>query len=150
LASYLAGHVDEALPLCEEALRLDPDHFWAQYLKALCHVRLRRWGEAEVGIKVCLGKRPGDPWLLLLLGSAHTGMKRYEAAEDDFQAALASETDSAFRAAVLTSRSAMRTLDKRPAAAEDDLHEAIRLQSEAYHGYLNLAVAFSQRRDWAG
>jgi hypothetical protein len=64
-------------------LRLRSDHFWAQYLQAVCYLRQKRWGEAEVGLNVCLGQRPKFAWLLPLLGAAHTGLMQHDAAEDD-------------------------------------------------------------------
>jgi tetratricopeptide (TPR) repeat protein/tRNA A-37 threonylcarbamoyl transferase component Bud32 len=150
LASYRTGNWEAALAPCEEALRLQPDHFWAQYVKALCHLRARRWGEAEFGLKVCLRRRPDHPVLLTLLGVAHGGLKEYTAAEADFARALAVPSEPALRAAILTSRSGVCLLAGRTDDAERDLHEAIRLAPNLYQVYVHLARLLESRNDRAG
>jgi tetratricopeptide (TPR) repeat protein len=149
LDSYLAGDIGKALPFCEEALQLQPHHFGAHYLKVLCHMREKRWGEAEVGLLVCLGERPGERWLLPLLGMVHGNLKQFQRAENDFSAALKASPDPSFRAEVLTSRSAVRLLQGRR-DAEVDLRAAIALQPEAFQGYVNLATLLEHRGDLNG
>jgi tetratricopeptide (TPR) repeat protein len=150
LASYRAGDVKEAAAACAETLRLQPDHFWARYVRALCNLREERWGEAKVELDICLARRPDYPWLLPLRGIAFGGQKNDRAAEADFAKALESSADPAFQAGVLTNRSALRLQNGRRDDAERDLRRAIELQPNGYPGYVNLARVLQGRRDFAG
>jgi tetratricopeptide (TPR) repeat protein len=153
LTSYLAGSAAEAGAACAWVLRLRPDHFWAQYLQVLCYLKEKRWGEAEVLLNVCQGRRPDFVWLFPLLGIAHTGLKQYDAAETDFARALKLSSDlrdPAFRAMALTNRSAMRRLQGRQEDAERDLREAIALQPKVYQSYVTLADLLRGRGDRPG
>jgi tetratricopeptide (TPR) repeat protein len=138
LASYRANRIPEASVSCAQVLHLRSDHFWAQYLQALCFLRQQRWGEAEVGLNVCRGRRPDFAWLWPLLGVAHTGLRKYAAAETDFAQALEAP-DPALRALALTNRSVLRQRQGRPGDAERDLRQAIDLQPKVYQGYISLA-----------
>jgi tetratricopeptide (TPR) repeat protein len=150
LDDYRAGRLPEAVAACEEALQRRPDHFWAQYVKALCYLRAKRWGEAKVGLTYCLRHHPGYTWLLPLLGTAHAELGEYDAAERVFQQALQAGDDPALRATALTNRSALRLKQGRPDGAEKDLLEAIALQPTAPQGYVNRAQALERRGDHAG
>lgn len=150
LTSYRADRITEASVACARVLRLRSDHFWAQYLQAVCYLRDRRWGEAEVGLNVCLGQRPKFAWLLPLLGLAHTGLEQYAVAEADFDRALASSSDPVLRAQTFTNRCVLRQRQGRPKDAERDLREAIALQPKSYQGYLSLADLLKGRNDRAG
>src|SRR5262249_27536330 len=149
LESYRRDQVEQAAASCEEALRLEPNHFWAQYLKVVCNVRARppRWREAKVGLTACLGRMPDSPSLLLLLGATHGELQEFAAAEDKFRLALDKADTKPLRALVLTSRSTVRIRAGRWDDARRDLLEAIELQPKAYHGYVNLAQAYRLRGD---
>jgi tetratricopeptide (TPR) repeat protein/tRNA A-37 threonylcarbamoyl transferase component Bud32 len=150
LASYRTGDVKEASAGCAETLRLQPDHFWARYVRALCNLREERWGEAKVELDICLARRPDYPWLLPLRGIAYGGQENDRAAEADFAKALESSADPAFQASVLTNRSALHLQNGRRDDAERDLRRAIELQPNGYQGYVNLARVLRGRRDFAG
>jgi tetratricopeptide (TPR) repeat protein len=150
LTSYRANRVTEASVACAKTLRLRSDHFWAQYLLAMCYLRQHRWGEAEVALNVCLGQRPKFAWLLPSLGLAHTELQQYDAAEADFAGALSSSSDPVLRALALTNRSHLLQRRARPDAAERHLREAIDLQPRVYQGYRNLADLLKRRGDRAG
>ncbi len=147
LADYGAGRVEEASAACAQALRLRSAHYWAQYVKALCYLRAQRWGEAEVSLSVCLDQRPNDAWLWSLLGMAHGGLKKFPAAEEDFERALRASSDPALQAAALTNRSAVRLLRGRAEDAERDLRRAIELRPNDYQGHVNLAQVLQRRGD---
>ena len=150
LTSYRANDITEASVACARVLRLRSDHFWAQYVQALCYLRQQRWGEAEVALNVCLGQRPKFAWLLPLLGIAHTELKQYAAAEADFAQTLADSSDPVLRALALTNRCVLRQRQGRSDDAERDLRQAIDLQPKAYQGYRNLADLLKRRNDLAG
>jgi tetratricopeptide (TPR) repeat protein len=150
LTAYRSGRTQEAFDECAQALRAHPDDFWAQYLKALCHLRDQRWGEAEEVLNVCLRQRPDFAWLFPLLGAAHGGLRQFPAAEADFARALGPSTDPALRAFALTNRSVLRRLQRRQADAESDLREAIGLQPKVYQGYVTLADVLKAEGDRPG
>jgi tetratricopeptide (TPR) repeat protein len=149
LANYRAGRVTEASVSCAKVLQLRSDHFWAQYLQALCFLRQQRWGEAEVGLNVCRGRQPEFAWLWPLLGVAHTGLRQFNAAEADFARALEAP-DPALRAVALTNRSVLRQRQGRPGDAERDLRQALDLQPKVYQSYISLADLLTRRGDPAG
>jgi tetratricopeptide (TPR) repeat protein len=149
LASYRANRIPEASVSCAKVLQLRSDHFWAQYLQALCFLRQQRWGEAEVGLNVCRGRQPEFAWLWPLLGVAHTGLRQFNAAEADFARALEAP-DPALRAVALTNRSVLRQRQGLPADAERDLRQAIDLQPKVYQSYISLADLLTRRGDRAG
>jgi tetratricopeptide (TPR) repeat protein len=150
LTSYRAGRVGEASAACAKALNAKHDHFWAHYLKALCHLREQRWGEAEVELGICLVRRPDFPWLLSLRGLAYGGMGDFKKAEADFDNALEHASDPAIRAAILNNRSAASLLQGRPNDAKRDLLQAIGLQPNAYQYYVNLARLLERDGDREG
>jgi tetratricopeptide (TPR) repeat protein len=148
---YRQGRFPQASAACEEALRCEPNHYWAQYLKAWCNLKAGRHNEATVGLTVCLGLQPDFPWPLALRGMAYAQLGEFAAADRDFERALEQARDRpdgpALRAAVLTSRSTFRIRQGRWAEAERDLKAAIKEQPEAYAAYLNLSRAYQQRGD---
>jgi tetratricopeptide (TPR) repeat protein len=150
LTSYRANRITESSVACARVLRLRSDHFWAQYIQALCYLRQQRWGEAEVALNVCLGQRPKFAWLFPLLGIAHTELKQYAVAESDFSEALAGSSDPILRALVLTNRCVLRQRQRRLDDAERDLRQAIDLQPKVYQGYLNLADLLKRKNDSVG
>ena len=48
---YSAGRYDEAIELCTECLRVDPNYVFAVHVRGLCHL-------AKLGARAC-GRRPG-------------------------------------------------------------------------------------------
>jgi tetratricopeptide (TPR) repeat protein len=149
LDSYRKQQLEPATASCEETLQQDPNHFWAQYLKALCNMKARRWGEAKVGFTACLARNKDFLWPLQLRGMARVELKEWSAAESDFERALATTEDPAFRAAVLLSRSVLRIRQGRLSDAEKDVGQAIKLRPEAYQGYTILAKAYEDKGDLA-
>jgi serine/threonine protein kinase/predicted Zn-dependent protease len=161
LESYRKGQIEQAAACCEEALGKEGDHFWAQYLKALCNMKAKRWREAKVGLATCVARKPDSAPLLLALGAAHgelgdaltkTGeivaaRKEIVAAEAVFRRALDKADAPPLRAAVLTGRSVLRIRQERWEDACRDLLKAVELQPRTYQGYVNLAQAYQLRGD---
>src|SRR5262249_6373795 len=52
------------------AVQLEPDHFWAQCLWAICCMRIRQPSEAKTGLNACLRQDNENAWLYLLRGFA--------------------------------------------------------------------------------
>ena len=59
-----------ALRHFDSALRIQPDHFWAQCLSAICWHQLRQPQAARAGFTACLKREPEFAWLYLLRGFA--------------------------------------------------------------------------------
>src|SRR5262249_10907053 len=90
------GQLPAAIRRFEEALWLQPDHFWARYFLAVCYLReaigLQRPAEAHAAanaardsLTVCIDKRPDFPWPYVLRGFAHGRLQEFAFAEKDFQ-----------------------------------------------------------------
>jgi tetratricopeptide (TPR) repeat protein len=148
LEEFRKGHVQAAAAACEATLLEQADHFWAQYVKALCNLKQGHWEAAKVGLLACLARRPQLPApLLALCGLAQGELKEFAAAEAVFARAL-KETDPATRAYVLTNRSIVRIKAGRWDDARQDLLATTRLQPAAYQGYVNLAQAHEGQQQY--
>jgi serine/threonine protein kinase/Tfp pilus assembly protein PilF len=154
LDAYGQGRLEQASRACDLALHREPDHFWAQYLRALCDLRAGKWEGAKVRLSACLSRRPGFFWALLFQATAEGELgasdpREYRAAEEDFADALRQAVDPLARSVVLTNRGALWVRRQRWDEAVQDLQEAIRLRPDAYQAYANLARAHEGREDWA-
>jgi tetratricopeptide (TPR) repeat protein len=151
------GKLLAAIGEFEEALRDQPDHFWARYFLAVCYLRLPQPAarSARDCLTACLLKQPDFPWLYVLRGFAHGQLLQFEAAEKDFQEALKHNPSQEAQYAAFVNRGVLRT---RQAAllevlagllpirgdfgrAVGDFERAIRLKPERYQAYMNLARA---------
>ena len=60
---------------CEEAARsfnrlaLQPNHFWAQFFLAVCHLKAQRRESAKAGLNACLSQQPDFVWGYLFAAS---------------------------------------------------------------------------------
>jgi tetratricopeptide (TPR) repeat protein len=149
LAAYQLGKIDQAVLACQRVFSMDANHFWAQYLLALCNLRDKRWAEAAIRLDNCLQKRPDDPWLVMHRAVAGVELKNYSDAEAKFASALARVHDPGFQAVVLSNRSVLHLRQKHWDDAERDLREAIKRQPAAYQGYVTLARLYKEQRKYA-
>jgi serine/threonine protein kinase/tetratricopeptide (TPR) repeat protein len=148
LEHHRQGRLAPAMSACSLALREQPGHFWAQYLQALCQVKLERWAEAKVGLTGCLARQPDFFWAALLRGIAQAGLKEFDAAEADFAQALAQARQPQDRAAILTNRGILLwAQQKRWDRAVADLEEAIHLSPGDPRPLANLAAVQRLRGD---
>jgi tetratricopeptide (TPR) repeat protein len=136
-----------AAQTCEQVLERRPDHFWAQYIQALCYLKLGRFAEAKAGLTACLGRKSDFLWPRALRALAHAELKEYAAAETDFEQALKQAKDPLDQFVLLTNRGAMWARRQRWDAAEADLREASQLQPSAYQPYATLALIHQQRKN---
>ena len=146
LSPYYAQDFPQAGRQFEGALQAFPDHYWAQYFLALCHLRSRRWSEARIGFNGCLARKPSSPWPLMLRGYVAGELLDFEAAEHDFAEALRLAPDDY---GILVNRGAMRIRRGRFAEASDDLRRALAREPHQYQAYANLAGVFSAQRRWS-
>src|SRR5205823_14156014 len=101
---------------------------------------------ARAHLTACLVPKPDFVWLYLLRGFAHGQLQDFQAAEADFQKALALGPDADARYALHVNRGALRTRQGRLAEAIADLRHAITLQSGRYQAYVNLAKTYEQQK----
>jgi tetratricopeptide (TPR) repeat protein/tRNA A-37 threonylcarbamoyl transferase component Bud32 len=138
----------EALPSFQEALRLNPGHFWARYFLSLCYVRLRKPELARDNLTPCLGRGREVVWVYLLRGFTLGELGALAAAEADFGRALAlldREPNRDASYALYNNRAVVRIAGKRSKEAIADLKKAIELCPEQYQAHATLAQAYMQQ-----
>jgi tetratricopeptide (TPR) repeat protein len=150
LDSYRQENFARAAEACDGVLRRKHDHFWAQYLAALCSLKTGDWKDARTGMIACLGREPRLYWAWLQLATAEGQLGQFDAAENDFAEALRQTDDPVAHFVALTNRGAMWVQRRRWPEAEADLSRAIDLQRKAPEGYLNLAQMYRQREKQKG
>jgi len=171
LEHYQAGQYELACRDGEEVLRQQQNHFWAKYVRALCHLRANRWLEGKEDLTVCLNRRPTFVWPLLVRGFAATELGfravqhaeqaahakgsntelarmyrraaeiEFSSAQADFDQALGQELDSQARYVGLANRGVLLIRRKRWTEAVRDLETAVQLNPRAYPAYVSLAQA---------
>jgi tetratricopeptide (TPR) repeat protein len=145
------GRPAEAQADFQNALRLQPDHFWARYFLAVCYLRTQRPGDARAArdcLTACLSRRPEQPkgavllWLYVLRGFAHGQLHEFAAAEADFQKALELEPAEDARYAIAVHRGVLCIRQGQPAQAVAELRHAIGLKPHQFQAYVDLAKAY--------
>jgi tetratricopeptide (TPR) repeat protein len=130
----------EAINRFQEALRWEPDHFWARYYLAVCALNTGRPDLAESHLTACLAQRDDFVWLPLLRGFALAELHKFEAAEADFRRAAALEQDEDDRYALLVNRGALWSAQGKTEKAVADLEQAIALRPDRFRAHVNLAL----------
>jgi tetratricopeptide (TPR) repeat protein len=119
-----------------------PDHFWAQYLLAICELKVHRPAEAQALLIACQSQRPGFVWAYLLKGFAEGETGEFELALADFARAAELGLNHQERYVMLVNRGVMRIRQGDNQAAIVDLKLAIALAPENFQAYLNLSQAY--------
>jgi serine/threonine protein kinase/tetratricopeptide (TPR) repeat protein len=143
---YRRTQFKEALEEFNRVLHRQPSHFWAQYLGALCLLRLHRPAEATALLGACLAQRGDFVWIYLLRGFAHAELLAFDAAEADFQKALQLRLDESSRYVLFVNRGVLRVRQSRLDDAISDLKMAINLKPREYQAYVNLALAYRRQK----
>jgi tetratricopeptide (TPR) repeat protein len=167
--AYRRKDLDQAIAHFQSALRRQPDHFWAQYLLAVCYLNTRRPARAEVSLTACQRLRHARhqddfEWIYILRGYAYgelgagalkagrpaVAALHFAAAKEDFaKAETAFTLRPGARYNLLVNRGVTRVQQKSQyAAGVRDLRRATQLNPKQYHAYLNLAEAYQDRRDY--
>jgi len=89
----------QAVAEYQQALRLEPDHFWCFLQMGRCHLSLKQGPEALAALNSCVALRPKAPWGYSARGLARGLTQDYDQAEVDLARAL--EIDPEFRPARL-------------------------------------------------
>jgi serine/threonine-protein kinase len=88
------GRFDEALTICERALRLDPGNYYAWYFKAETLRQARRYREARAVLAAALSRFPRERVFIDELGSVEYEQGDDVAAEQAFRRSIALEPDA--------------------------------------------------------
>lgn len=139
---YKRGDLERAALYFAAALRSRPDHFWAQFFRAACHLRLGRPSEAEAGLTACLGRRPGFLWSYVYRGLAEGELGRFEAAEADFRTALGLAPSREAQYSIYVNRGVVRMRRGAIADAVADLEHAGALLPDQYQAHVDLTQAY--------
>ena len=145
LERYKRGKLTQARTHFDEALRAQPNHFWAQCLLAICDLNTRtKLEEARASLTGCLQSHPDLAWLYLLRGFASGQIGMFDAAEADYREALKRDSDGRFRYALLANRGLVRFQSGKKAEAVADLEEAIKLNPRQYSAFVTRAQIYRQ------
>ena len=143
-AAYHTRDYTQAVQAFRRVLAREPDHFWGQYLLAICHLKEHRPSEAQAALTACQNRRPGFVWTYLLKGFAEGEMREFDLAEDDFKRATELGLGDAERYVMLVNRGVMRVRQGRNQAATEDFLTAIALKPNQFQAYIDLAQAFQK------
>jgi tetratricopeptide (TPR) repeat protein len=147
--AYLTGDRAKARSDLDQALNLRPDHFWARYYLALCHLQTGNWEAAKVCLTTCLGQQSELIWLFLLRGFAYQQSGNLAAAEADFDKAATLGLTADGRYCLCINHGLLRWRQGRTEEALRDLDEAIVLAPSQYHAHLSLARIYQQQKGFA-
>jgi eukaryotic-like serine/threonine-protein kinase len=167
LERYKRDLLQEAKHHFKAALRIQPNHFWAQCLSAICDLNSRPASQAEANalaaeanarLTACLQSHQDFAWLYLLRGFAYgkmgatadswtEGAADFGAAEADYNEAMRRDRDGSLRYALLANRGLVRFQSRKLAEAVADLEAAIALDPGQHNAYVTLAHIYKQEHD---
>jgi tetratricopeptide (TPR) repeat protein/tRNA A-37 threonylcarbamoyl transferase component Bud32 len=168
--AHQRGDWTGAIVQFEQALRREPDYFWAHYYIGLCALNAQQFARTEAEMGTCVHLRPAFVWpyLVRALARAELGHKAHSdtnlsRADRQRQAQIAFEGGEADLAQAepalgtvkndrynwLVNRGLLRVRAERFADAEKDLREASKLKPAGVEAYATLAMAFQNQQRWA-
>ena len=133
------AHLERAIDDFRQALRLQPDHFWAHYYLAVACLNSDRPELAIDNLTECIGKRPDWIWAYLLRGSASGRLGQFDLAEADFRKAEQLHPNPEALYALFINRGALRYAEGRLDEAGRDFERASALRPGHYQAIANLA-----------
>jgi tetratricopeptide (TPR) repeat protein len=147
---YKQGNMLEAIRAFESALGQQPDHFWARYFLSVSYLRLQppRPDLAKLGLTTCISQRPGLIWLYLVRGYAHTQLKEFQAAKEDFLKALQLAPNPDALHVLYANRGLLWFQQGSFEDAITDLQQAIALKPRDYQAYVTLALVYQEQKKW--
>jgi eukaryotic-like serine/threonine-protein kinase len=137
---YKRREWEAALSQFDLALLIEPKHFWAHCLSAICDLQLSRPSQAKAELHACLQTEPGFAWLYELRGFASEqvgALRNLEASKLPANGSrLRSEAHVQFKAAEADYGTALELLKKRP---NDELQYAL---------LVNRGLLWLERKEW--
>ncbi len=91
--------LNEAINSYNQALRIDPRHFWSHFHLARCYIGLKLYLAAIKSLDTCVALRPDQPWGYSERGLAFGLLESFADGEAELKMAL--KLDPAFRPALL-------------------------------------------------
>ncbi len=140
--AYRENDLRRAASSFHQVLSRQPDHFWAQYLLAVCDLKAHRAAAAQAGLLACQSRRPKFVWAYLLKGFAEAELREFDLAEADFQRAQELGLDHEAQYVMLVNRGVLRIKRTQNDAAIADLEAAVALKPNQFQAYVNLAQAY--------
>jgi serine/threonine-protein kinase len=140
------GRFDDALAACEQALRVDPDNYFAWYAKAETLRHARRYAEARATLAEATRRFPHEHVFLDELGSVEYEQGHPALAEQIFRRSIALEPDAVMAYANL---SAALMRQNRADEAARVLQQGLQLRPNAKL-YTNLGNILFVRGDYVG
>ncbi len=154
---YKSGDSNAAIRHFEAAVQLQPGHFWAQCLSAICWLQLHRPTEARATLNACLKVQPEFAWLPILRGYASTllassahgpeALLYLDAAASDYRRAmelLDQKPNGELRYALLVNRGLLGLQRRDFDQAVADLQAATQLNPGHYEVYALLAQVYQK------
>jgi serine/threonine protein kinase/predicted Zn-dependent protease len=141
------GRYREALPLLQQARRLEPANFWIWFDQGLCHELLAQDAEAAACYSTCIALAPAFPPAHYKRGLAQLRLHRDAEASADFDESLRLDPD--FTLAYIDRALARRSL-KQYAGSIQDLSEALNRGAAPPRIYLMRARVRAEAGDAAG
>ncbi len=139
----------EAKDSFNKALSAQPEHFWARFFLAVCHLKTLQWEAARVGLNACINQRPGFVWSYLLRSFANEKLHAPADAEADFKRALALDPNEDARYVLHSARGILYFNRGALELAAQDFQAALALRPKQYNVYLNLAQVALARKQFA-
>jgi serine/threonine protein kinase/predicted Zn-dependent protease len=142
-----SGHYREALPLLQQARRLEPANFWIWFDQGLCHELLAQDADAAACYSTCIALAPAFPPAHYKRGLAQLRLHRDAEAIADFDESLRLDRD--FTLAYIDRALARRSL-KQYAGSIQDLSAALDRGAAPARLYLMRARVRAEAGDAAG
>ncbi len=127
-----------------------PDHFSAQYLLAICHLKLHQYSEAQAALIASQSRRPDFIWVYVLKGFAEGEMGEFALAHEDYRHALDLHPGEDAHYVLLVNRGVTLVREKRLSEAVGDLEAAIKLKPANYQAYVDLVQAYQSQGNRKG
>jgi len=152
VAAHDRGDLSLAIREFGGALRLQPDHFWARYLQAICYLKLPsgpgHLHAARANLTAGMRDKPDYAWAYVYRGFAHGELREFSAAEQDYRtvfALLDKAPDPTAEYAANVNRGLMYLRQERLKEAVSDLRHATELQPKQYQAFVTLAQAYQKQ-----
>jgi serine/threonine protein kinase/Tfp pilus assembly protein PilF len=146
----VSGDLQAAAADLDAALRIEPDLFWALFLRGLAWHKMNHPVGARVALASCMRERPEFVYSYLIHAMLCLKVGDFDEAAADLARAEAMPLDDAARYVFLVHRGLLARAQGRLADAVNDLRQAVRLEPEQYPAHVDLAQALADRKDLDG